>query len=155
MANKIIFLCTGNYYRSRFAEILFNSLISEAGLDWKADSRGLALEKGVNNSGPISKYALTALERRGIKLTLGAERYPLQVQEREFEEADLIIALKEAEHRRYLLERYPNWVDKVEYWDVTDRVPTAEYDPLKEIAREIKGLIQRLRVLQTSSIFET
>ena len=149
MANKILFLCTGNYYRSRFAEILFNSLISEARLDWKADSRGLALEKGINNSGPISKYVWTALERHGIKRTPDVERYPLQVRERELEEADLIIALKKSEHRTYLSERYPHWVDKVEYWDVTDRIPTTEYDPLQEITREIKGLIQRLRFLQT------
>ena len=28
----VLFLCTGNYYRSRFAEILFNSVAAQMGL---------------------------------------------------------------------------------------------------------------------------
>ena len=49
----VLFLCTGNYYRSRFAEVLFNSVAGKMGLAWQASSRGLALERGVNNVGPI------------------------------------------------------------------------------------------------------
>ena len=44
---RLLFLCTGNYYRSRFAEILFNSVAGKMGLSWKASSRGLAIERGV------------------------------------------------------------------------------------------------------------
>jgi protein-tyrosine phosphatase len=29
----MLFLCTGNYYRSRFAELLFNHLAKQRGLD--------------------------------------------------------------------------------------------------------------------------
>jgi hypothetical protein len=58
------FLCTGNYYRSRFAEILFNSVAGKLGLRWRASSRGLALERGVNNVGPMAVSAITALEAR-------------------------------------------------------------------------------------------
>ncbi len=47
----VLFLCTGNYYRSRFAEALFNSVAGKMGLPWRASSRGLALERGVNNIG--------------------------------------------------------------------------------------------------------
>lgn len=143
MKNRILFLCTGNYYRSRFAEILFNSLAIQAKLNWEAYSRGLALEKGVNNIGPLSEYALKALDERGIKLT-DAPRYPIQVQGTDFEEADLVIALKAAEHRPYLMKQHPDWADKVEYWHIHDGYPTAEYDPLKETEREINDLIQRL-----------
>src|SRR3954462_15992860 len=59
---SILFLCTGNYYRSRFAEILFNSVAGKMGLPWQASSRGLALERGVNNVGPMAVSAVTALE---------------------------------------------------------------------------------------------
>jgi hypothetical protein len=38
----VLFLCTGNYYRSRFAEALFNSVAGKMGLPWRASSRGLA-----------------------------------------------------------------------------------------------------------------
>jgi hypothetical protein len=50
---SVLFLCTGNFYRSRFAEILFNSVAERMRLPWKASSRGLALERGVNNVGPV------------------------------------------------------------------------------------------------------
>ena len=40
----VLFLSTGNYYRSRFAEILFNSIAPRYGLPWKAESRGLGVE---------------------------------------------------------------------------------------------------------------
>jgi hypothetical protein len=55
---KVLFLCTGNYYRSRFAEELFNHHAEHAGLAWIAESRGLALERGVHNIGTISSFAL-------------------------------------------------------------------------------------------------
>ena len=35
----VLFLCTGNYYRSRFAEALFNSVARKMNLPWKASSR--------------------------------------------------------------------------------------------------------------------
>jgi protein-tyrosine-phosphatase len=58
----VLFLCTGNYYRSRFAEVLFNSVAGRMRLPWQASSRGLALERGVNNVGPMAVSALTSLE---------------------------------------------------------------------------------------------
>ena len=54
----VLFLCTGNYYRSRFAEVLFNSVASKMGLSWRAASRGLALERGFNNVGPMAVEAI-------------------------------------------------------------------------------------------------
>ena len=63
----VLFLCTGNYYRSRFAEILFNSVAGKMGLSWQASSRGLALERGVNNVGPMAASAIMALEALGVR----------------------------------------------------------------------------------------
>jgi protein-tyrosine phosphatase len=54
----VLFLCTGNYYRSRYAEVLFNSVAGKMSLAWKASSRGLALERGVNNVGPMEVSAV-------------------------------------------------------------------------------------------------
>jgi protein-tyrosine phosphatase len=44
----VLFLRTGNYHRSRVAEVLFNSVARKMGLPWRASSRGLALERGVH-----------------------------------------------------------------------------------------------------------
>jgi hypothetical protein len=58
----VLFLCTGNYYRSRFAEVLFNARAAEAGMAWVAASRGLELH--ACNVGPINGGARPAILRR-------------------------------------------------------------------------------------------
>src|SRR6478752_4985078 len=110
----VLFLCTGNYYRSRFAEILFNSVAVKIGLPWRASSRGLALERGVNNIGPMATSALKALETMGIRADEAAARFPVKVTKSDFETVDLIVALKHSEHLPLVQERFPAWVDKVE-----------------------------------------
>jgi len=139
----LLFLCTGNYYRSRFAELLFNAFAPAHGLPWQASSRGVALEQGVGNVGPMSPLALQTLQASGIT-SAGFTRYPMQVQEDDLQGAEIIIALHEAEHRPYLQARYPAWVEKVEYWYVRDGMPTPDYDPLQEISRAVQQLIARL-----------
>lgn len=107
--NRILFLCTGNYYRSRFAEHLFNWLATKLGLDWQADSRGLALERGINNVGAISRYALEALAVRLVNLP-DNERFPKPASEPDFQAATRIIALDEFEHRPLMNERFPQLI---------------------------------------------
>ena len=143
MMHTLLFLCTGNYYRSRFAELVFNAVALEQKLPWQAVSRGLAIEKGVKNVGPISQTALATLSALGI--TVHAEvRYPLQVQECDLSSAALIIALQEAEHRPLFHARYPAWADKVTYWHVRDVKPSAAYNPLREIEQAVQRLVHRL-----------
>lgn len=140
---KILFLCTGNYYRSRFAEIFFNALAAPLHLNWQADSRGLAVAPGNGNVGPISPYALQGLRARGIAVG-PAFRFPAQVQASDLVHADLIIAVKETEHRPYLEQRFPQWAAKVEYWHVHDLDRASADEALAEIEREIRGLLRRL-----------
>jgi protein-tyrosine phosphatase len=63
----VLFLCTGNYYRSRFAEELFNHEAERASLPWIAQSRGLALERGTNNVGPIAPVVLHRVSDQFVK----------------------------------------------------------------------------------------
>src|SRR5215475_1173675 len=116
----VLFLCTGNYYRSRFAEVLFNSVARKMGLPWKASSRGLALERGVNNVGPMAVSAIKALEAMGVRAGDASTRMPAQATTDDLEGAALIVALKHAEHRPLLQERFPAWAEKVEFWHVDD-----------------------------------
>src|SRR5436190_13655707 len=94
----ILFLCTGNHYRSRFAEILFNSVAGKMGLAWQGSSRGLALERGVNNVGPMAVSAITALKALGARAGDACARPPAQVTTDDLERADRVVALKKAEH---------------------------------------------------------
>ncbi len=141
--NKILFLCTGNYYRSRFAEHLFNWLAVKQGLDWQADSRGLALEQGVNNVGAISRYALEALTVRLVNLP-DNERFPLAASEQDFQSATRVIALDELEHRPLMNERFPHWADAIEYWLVHDIDKTSATVALGQIEKNLLQLVEQL-----------
>jgi protein-tyrosine phosphatase len=144
MPRSILFLCTGNYYRSRFAEELFNSLVKQHGLDWTATSRALAIELGIYNFGPISSHTHAALLQRGISLTEPI-RLPMQVSEDDLASATRVIALKEAEHRPYLTSRYPAWPDKVEYWHIHDLDKSTPIEALTSIEEKVKTIIKELK----------
>jgi protein-tyrosine phosphatase len=114
----VLFLCSANYYRSRFAEYFFNYHAKNKGLRWRADSRGIVVGRH-NNPGPISRHTVERLDELGIHLN-NDTRFPLQLTEVDLSAADLVIAVKEAEHREMLAEAFPTWVDRVEYWHIDD-----------------------------------
>src|SRR4051794_28445866 len=135
----VLFLCTGNYYRSRFAEVLFNSVAVRLGLPWRASSRGLALERGVNNVGPMAASAVKAVEAMGVRAGEAITRMPAQVTTDDLEGAALIVALKHAEHLPLLQERFPAWAERVEFWHVDDAP-----EVLGLIEQEVMGLVARI-----------
>ena len=135
----VLFLCTGNYYRSRFAEVLFNSVAGKMGLPWQASSRGLALERGVNNVGPMAVSAIKALEALGVRAADAVARLPAQVTSDDLEGAALIVVLKHAEHLPLLQERFPAWAEKVEFWHVDDAP-----EVLGLIEQEVMSLMARI-----------
>ena len=141
--NQILFLCSGNYYRSRFAEILFNYHARQRGLKWMADSRGLAIDP--TNSGSISRYTKSCLAARGI-LSDTCERLPLTVVEADFAAAQRVIAVKEAEHRPLVETRFSKWRDRVEYWHIHDLDCATPEEAIPHLEREVLSLLDRLAV---------
>lgn len=149
MRKTVLFLCTGNYYRSRFAESLFNDLAQRQGLNWRATSGGTATELGVNNVGPISQFVAPELIRRGI--TVDPEpRFPCQVLEADLAQADLIVALKEEEHRPHLTTRFPSWADRVTYWQIHDIDLMTPPEAFAVIGQAVEHLVAELLEKQTS-----
>jgi protein-tyrosine phosphatase len=140
----ILFLCTGNYYRSRFAEELFNHHAERSGHEWIAQSRGLALERGAHNLGPISPFALHALGELAITAR-GADRLPQQCTVDDLAGADFVVAVKEAEHRPLMRERFAKWEHLPEYWNVHDVEDAAPAEALKLLAQEVQTLLERFR----------
>jgi protein-tyrosine phosphatase len=130
-------------HRSRFAELLFNHLASRLELDWLASSRGLELELGVNNIGPISHHVLKALDARGIRLDAEV-RSPLAANPAELENAHHIVAVNRAEHLRMLEGRFPQVVKRVESWDVHDTAFTIPDEAMAQLESNVVGLINRL-----------
>ena len=141
---RILFLCTGNYYRSRFAEALFNHHADRLGLGWEADSRALAIERGAENVGPISAHARAALAARGVPLP-DAPRFPQGCERCDLDAADLVVALKEAEHRPYLQAKFPGSEDAVTYWHVHDVDVAPADEALPQIERLVAELVERCR----------
>src|SRR5205823_2612290 len=103
-----------------------------------ATSRGLALERGVANVGPMAASAVRALRAMGFHGN-GCDRMPVQAALADFEAADRVVALKDAEHRPLLHERYPGRAEQVEFWHVED-----DPEALQHVEREVMDLIARL-----------
>lgn len=144
MHRQLLFLCTGNYYRSRFAEHLFNWLAERHELRWRAFSRGLALDRGSGNVGPMSRNALRALRELGVPLAEPL-RFPAPLGSEDLARAARIIALKEAEHRPLLTERHHGWQDRVEYWHVHDVDLATPEDGMAKIRRHVAALVAGLQ----------
>ncbi|MGY4513580.1 arsenate-mycothiol transferase ArsC [Bradyrhizobium sp. USDA 3650] len=144
MKRHVLFLCTGNYYRSRFAEEVFNHCAKLNGLDWIAYSRGLALERGASNVGPLSPHTQGALKDRGI-LPRGKDRLPKACTIDDLHRAHMVVALDETEHRELVHARFPEWESRVNYWNIHDVDLSEPVNALALIDLEIAQLIDRLQ----------
>lgn len=136
----ILFLCTGNFFRSRFAEYYFNHFAKD--LPWRAESRGLALDT-YENDGPISSYTTKELEKIGITVT--NPRFPITANEDDFKKADLIIALDKTEHEPMITRLFRKWRGVITYWNIGDiNVESAE-SSLEKMEKALNEIITELR----------
>ena len=136
----LLFLCSGNYYRSRFAEAVFNHAAAQHGLPWRAFSRGLAIWMV---EGDLSPWTEEALRQRGIDRALtGATRVALS--EPDLQRAAKIIAVKEAEHRPMLRDQFPDWEQRVDYWTIDDLDCATPEDALPVLEQHVRALADAL-----------
>lgn len=132
--HTVLFICTGNYYRSRYAELLFNALRVPG---WQADSRGLRLS--ARNQGPIWPQVLIRLQQRGFSPPAEV-RWPLALTEADLTRATLAIALDEHEHRPLMRQFFPAWMDRIHYW----QAPDLHLLPAEEAFRRIEAGVAEL-----------
>jgi protein-tyrosine phosphatase len=137
----VLFLCTGNYYRSRLAEFYFNHLAQERKAAWQAVSRGLRITG--SNPGPLSAHTKAWLAQQGIN-PAEPHRMPIPVLEADFWSADHIVAVKEAEHRSFMTELFPHWADRVEYWHIHDLDAATPDEAIPELVAHVERLFARL-----------
>lgn len=144
---RVLFICTGNYYRSRFAEAVFNHAAITRNLDIRAFSRGLATWM-VYGEAPISSNTVEALGKLNIPIShTGAA--PVQLSENDLASSDLVIALKEKEHRPMMETQFPAWADKITYWHVHDIDFAHPTQALPEIQAKVLELVQTLSLKKT------
>jgi protein-tyrosine phosphatase len=147
---RILFLCTGNYYRSRFAEELFNHHAQREAVNWQATSRALASERLSANIGPISQHTVEALRVRNIAPS-GATRLPAACTVADLEAADIVVAMKEAEHRELIRTKFPKWEERVIYWNVHDIDAASPWDAIEVIDRLVMALMREIRSVARTS----
>ncbi|HEV7999252.1 MAG TPA: low molecular weight phosphatase family protein [Planctomycetaceae bacterium] len=148
MTQTVLFLCTGNYYRSRFAEIFFNWHAERQSLPWRAESRGLELFP--DNFGPMSAHTTARLHRHGIPFA-AYERLPLSLSHQDLESAHHVVAVKETEHRPLLARKFPAWLGRIEFWEVHDLDRATPEQSMPHLESEVTRLIERLARSQAAS----
>lgn len=136
----ILFLCTGNYYRSRLAEELFNHFAACAGSPTRATSRGIAQSFiAFRNVGSISPHVIQQLQQRGI-LPLRPNAPPQSLTETDLQTAARVIALYHAEHYPMMQQHFPQWAERITYWHIPD-----DYDlPVPQAATQIESQVRAL-----------
>jgi protein-tyrosine-phosphatase len=140
VTKKVLFICTGNFYRSRFAEALFNFHADQRKLPWQAYSRGLAIHWA---DGFLSPFTEAALSQRDIPVSYtGPGR--IQLTEKDLESADLCIALDRAEHLEMMEQQFPHWTQRVQYWEVPDMPAALPEEALPSIESQILHLLDHL-----------
>jgi protein-tyrosine phosphatase len=138
---RILFLCTGNYYRSRFAEAVFNHHAELRGQPWRAFSRGLCIDAVL--FGDISDNTRQGLWQRRIDLHhTGPKR--VQVSLADLESAHCVIALDGDEHRPMMKKQFPEWLDRILYWNVADLHLQGSEDALPAIEKHVIALLDTL-----------
>ena len=105
----VLFLGSRCRDRGPTAERLFNAAAGRMGLPWTAVARGLAPDAAA----PAAAADLSAATR--------------------------VVVLDRAEHEPVLRERFPEWADRAEYWQITAG-PTAA----TAVEQAVNGLIARL-----------
>lgn len=147
--SHVLFICTGNYYRSRFAEYVFNyhAIRTQPTLPWRAFSRGLAIDQVSPGAGHLSPFALQALSDKGIDAA--AYRPPIALGEQDLALAGRVIALKHAEHHPLMGKKFPHWQERIEYWHVHDIDYAHPDQALPEIESLVAALLAALTAEQT------
>jgi low molecular weight protein-tyrosine phosphatase len=101
------------------------------------------LERGKHNVGPISQFALHAFKELEITARR-ANRFPKQCTTADLASADFVVAVKEAEHRPLMRERFAEWEDIPDYWHVDDVEDALPAEALKLLAQEVRTLLRQL-----------
>jgi protein-tyrosine phosphatase len=115
-AATVLFVCTGNYYRSRYAELLFNATRPHS-LPWLAASRGF--DPSPFNPGAIASSVVARMQSRGLPPP-DPRQHPIRLTEADLSAAARIIALDAREHEPYVRNWFPDWRGQFEYWRVPD-----------------------------------
>jgi protein-tyrosine phosphatase len=131
---KILFVCTGNAYRSPLAEALLKKLRP----DLNVDSAGLAVAI------PIAREIRDYLKKVNAEQYL--KSYPESLGQKNLSDYDVIVAMQ-VKHEKAVLSYCPNCKNRIVVWNVEDpyygKQKTAEriYSDIEDKVKEIAKLL--------------
>jgi protein-tyrosine phosphatase len=138
---NLLFLCTGNYYRSRIAEAVFNYLAIINSLNWRAQSRGFRPKSEQMGLSPIAHDFLV---EQKIQPDLTAP-CPRQLTVPDLVASSIAIALYESEHRPMMQSAFPDWAERVIYWQVPDIDVLSAEKALPILMAEVQALFDQIK----------
>ena len=148
---RVLFLCTGNYFRSRFSELLFRDLIAKHQCSDAVEvtSAGLNVTPDSGNVGAMAPEAIQALAERDISVDPAVLPMPHQVERNELDAADVVVAVDEAAHRPMVQAQFPEREQAVRFWTVKDlgEEEGGEEeggDPISQLERQVQQLFSEL-----------
>jgi protein-tyrosine-phosphatase len=104
---KVLFVCSGNAYRSPVAEALLRKLRPDINVD----------SAGTDPAIPISQDAKKYLARENAEQYL--KKTPEGLSGKQLGEYDLIVAM-EPRHKRVILSKCPECANKIVVWNIDD-----------------------------------
>ena len=141
---KVLFLCLENLDHSRFSEIYFNHLAGHAHINWQSFSRIFKVGKTDFENSYI--IALERLEKLGIK-SFSPLRNPYEVTVDDLRQSDLRVALYQPKNLKRFCDRFPDWLDQIEFWQIPDTEKVELKQTFITLENQIEKLINRLALL--------
>ena len=144
---RVLSLCTGNYFRSRFSQVLFEQLIeiNQATGALQVDSVGLRVDPSSGNVGPMAPEAISALKDRGVTIDPASLGAPKQVTEADLDAAGVVVAVDEAAHRPMVQQQFPSWESRIRFWMVQDLGEEDGVDPIAQLEHRVRQLFNELK----------
>jgi protein-tyrosine phosphatase len=141
---KVLFLCTGNYYRSRLAEEALRGYSAAQDIKLVSDSAGLGIIPNPINIGPMRLEAVNYLKNSGFR-SIGMNRFPKKCTVFDLESSDIVIGMNEPEHKQMFDEQFPGIAaNRVRYWHVPDMDEDPGFLSPDLIDRNVRFLLKEI-----------
>ena len=140
--NNILFVCTGNIFRSRFAEEVFNHLCEINGVDATAFSAGLQV--GGYKQRKIYRPAMNELERLKIE-PLRSNEDSVHIDDIDVSIYDQIICMDEEEHKPMVRSNELLSGFTFQYWNIVDMPKVPSDKSLPKCYKKVESLIDQLK----------